>query len=385
MEFLIQRDNLYAIMQAASQIVESSSDENAPIAGHVLLERQDDNLVLWATGLQMELRQIVPCNFSTDAPVRMTVSAQRLTSICQYLPDGSEMRFLPGDEKSETPETLFRVTSGATQYRVASLDPQDYALLERQEGSVQLQLDWTDLHFLFSKASVCMGKTDHRHYLCAMLLEFYPDRVRAVSTDTHRMAICDRQLEETPVGLDGENPQQLILSRKAVEKMQNFAPKQGPVGIEANANYVAFSDDTRRFVCRLVEGKYPNYPEVFPEVEGQASLQIDRVELQSGLARVGSILHADKGDTSRVVFDVNPRRLDISATNSLNERSESTLPAEYSGKAMTISFSMKYMKEVVDMLDSEQALLYFSAMDKGCVIKPDGAGSFRYLIMPLRV
>ena len=362
----------------------------APITGHVLLERQDDNLVLWATGLQMELRQIVPCNFSTDAPVRMTASAQRLTNICQYLPDGSEMRFLPGeetgDENKETPENLFRVTSGATQYRVASLDPQDYALLDRQEGSVHLQLDWTDLHFLFSKASICMGKTDHRHYLCAMLLEFYPDRVRAVSTDTHRMAICDRQLEETPAGLDGENPQQLILSRKAVEKMQNFAPKQGPVSIEANENYVAFSDDTRRFVCRLVEGKYPNYPEVFPDVDGQAPLQIDRVELQSGLARVGSILHVrEGGKPDRVIFNVNPRRLDLSATNSLNERSESTLPAEYSGKAMTISFSMTYMKEVVDMLDSEQALLYFSAMDKGSVIKPDGVGMFRYLIMPLRV
>ena len=64
---------------------------------------------------------------------------------------------------------------------------------------------------LIEKTQFAMAHQDVRYYLNGLLLEIRPGRVRTVTTDGHRLALCDATFEGD-TGMDI----QVILPRKAV-------------------------------------------------------------------------------------------------------------------------------------------------------------------------
>ena len=395
MEIIIDRDALYPAVQAACHVVETAADA-APISKHLLLERKNERLSFLASGQEMELRQFVPCSFSASEKPSdwvSTVSAERLNSVCQSLPHGAEMRLVFSAEadtgSKAQPEEASQgdvlITSGSSRFKLLSMDAADFPKQVAPETKVSLTLDWADLHFLFSKAGPCMAAQDFRHYLNGLQLEIFPDRVRAVASDSHRLAVCERVLEESQAAIEGENPLRLILPRKAVEKLQKFAPKQGAVQIGASESYLSFSDEERHFICRLLEGKYPDYDSVLPVPDGQNLMLADRVELLSAITRAGSVLFAEKEHRS-LRLSLAAGKLQMSASNRNQETSNVELPVDYQGDEMEVAFRDEYLKQLVDLVDTERTSLFFPSPEKGCLIRPEeGENPCRYLLMPLRI
>lgn len=393
MELLIDRDTFLPAIQAAVQVVDSGK-ASAPISEHVLIERKEDKLVLLVVGLDMELRQTIPGNFSVAKvkDLRTTASASRLASICQSLPPGAELRIVFSDPTetdkkgvptSETNQGI-HINSGLGRFRVLNLPPEDFPEVPKEKSTFEFCIDWADVQFLFSKTSVCMAAQDFRHYLNGMLLEIYPDRIRAVASDSHRLAVCERLIE---AGLPNQNkePLKVILPRRGVEKLQKFAPKHGAVTVAGSASYIAFSDEQRHFTCRLLEGQYPDYNSALPPPDEKNLLLIERSELQVALTQAGSVLLAEK-EHRNIRLNLSKGRLHISANNRDDETSNIELPVDYQGEDMLVAFKEEYLKQLLDLIDSDRASLLFSSPETGCLIRPEeGEHLCRYLLMPLRL
>jgi DNA polymerase-3 subunit beta len=121
-------------------------------------------------------------------------------------------------------------------------------------------------------------------------------------------------------------------------------------------------------ICRLIEGRYPNYEAVIPK-ENPFKLTISRTDLMNSIRRVS--IFSSKS-TNQVKLNLMGSELQISAedldfSNSANER----MACQYDGEDMEIAFNAKFISEMLQNLDTELIHLEMSAPSRAGILLPD--------------
>ena len=121
-------------------------------------------------------------------------------------------------------------------------------------------------------------------------------------------------------------------------------------------------------VCRLIDGKYPNYEAVIPN-ENPNRLVVDRASLLNSIKRVS--IFSNK-TTYQVRLKISGNELAISAedidmSNEANER----LTCSYEGEDMEIGFNSRFMIEMLNNISSDNAVIEMSAPNRAGIIFPE--------------
>lgn len=108
--------------------------------------------------------------------------------------------------------------SGNSRFVLGTLPAEDYPLLntENTQGT-QVSVTQRELKRLFEKTAFAMAVQDVRFYLTGNLLEIDENQLRAVTTDGHRLALC-----ETAASSTATQAIQAIVPRKAVAELQRL-------------------------------------------------------------------------------------------------------------------------------------------------------------------
>lgn len=116
-----------------------------------------------------------------------------------------------------------------------------------------------------------MAVQDVRFYLTGTLLEIDANQLRAVTTDGHRLALCETAAQSTAT-----QPIQAIVPRKAVAELQRLLSVEDEqlslligrellnVTIRMASRDKEQADITVRFTTKLIDGKFPDYRRVIP-------------------------------------------------------------------------------------------------------------------------
>ena len=137
-----------------------------------------------------------------------------------------------------------------------------------------------------------------------------------------------------------------------------------------------------RLSSRLVEGRFPNYQQLLPE-SFEHELRVSTGELIEVVRRIS--LLAQKNAPLRLRFS--DGTLDVSAqTPDIGEASES-LPVPFKGEALEIGFNPEFLREGLESAEADEVTLkLISPLRPGLIeAADDGAGSFLYLVMPIRL
>ena len=156
------------------------------------------------------------------------------------------------------------------------------------------------------------------------------------------------------------------------------------ISIEYNESNVHFKFDDFNLVCRLIDGKYPNYDAVIPKTNPNR-MTVERITLLNSLKRVS--IFANKS-TNQVKFKIAGSELAISAedldfSNEANER----LTCSYDGTDIEIGFNSRFIIEMLSNLESENIHLEMSDPSRAGIILPaenDNEGEdILMLVMPV--
>jgi DNA polymerase-3 subunit beta len=221
-----------------------------------------------------------------------------------------------------------------------------------------------------------MAAQDIRYYLNGMLLVCDGDRVRAVATDGHRLAMCETTREGT------SGPVEVIVPRKTVLELTRLLPDDDEaVRIQMASGQVRVSFGAVEFISKLVEGKFPDYGKVVPAANPKQFL-IAREQLMQALSRV-AILTTDKFKGVRCVLASGS--LKISSTNTDQEEAQEEIEIDYAGEALDIGFNVTYLLDVLSNLKTEQLRFAFGdALGSALVTLPE-SDRFKYVVMPMRI
>ena len=137
--------------------------------------------------------------------------------------------------------------------------------------------------------------------------------------------------------------------------------------LEYNESNAVFTFNDLILVCRLIDGKYPNYEAVIPK-ENPNVLTIDRTQLLSSIKRVS--IFSNK-TTHQIKLKLAGSELslfaeDIDFANEASER----LTCNYDGDDLEIGFNSRFLMEMLNNLDSDEIKLSMSEPSRAGILTP---------------
>jgi len=367
MEIELLREEILPFLQIVIGVVERR--QTIPILGNVRIEVETDNTVnLITTDLEVEMSAHLTTGGKQTGTA--TVSARKLLDICRALPEGASIRL-------SQDEGRIRLSSGRSRFVLVSLPVDEFPMVGDLALGIRFSVECNVLTDLLKHSAFAMAQQDVRYYLTGLLLEISPQRLRAVATDGHRLALCDAG--EAP-GVEEEKS--AILPRKAVMELERLLGQTDKsVIVTLTSTHARFDFGLQILTTKLIDGQFPDYNRVIPQSSNKC-LSVDRGLLREALTRV-AILANEKFRGIRL--EVSTEGFKLVAHNPENEEAEESIPAHYDGEHLTIAFNATYLQDALAALDGETVEFRFTDSNSSVLLGVPNTTRYRYVIMPMRL
>src|SRR5690606_23597129 len=156
--------------------------------------------------------------------------------------------------------STIEISSSFVKYTLAYLAGDEFTKAELLEDTSKTIIQAEVLATAISKTIFAAGNDDLRMGMSGVYFQFSPTGVIFVATDEHKLVKYSR----TDVTADKEA--NFIMPKKPLNILKSILiTADTEVNIEYNDSNAMFSFDNYTLICRLIDGKYPNYEAVIPK------------------------------------------------------------------------------------------------------------------------
>jgi DNA polymerase III subunit beta len=366
MKFQIQREDLLIPLQKIIGAVEKK--QTMPALSNVLVKADEQSLVLTATDLEIEL--VTSLQMIVDEPGETTLPARKLLDICKALPDEAAINISVKSDKAS-------IHSGRSRFSLATLPASDFPALDSINSVAGFDIPHQVLKELIDNTAFAMAQQDVRYYLNGLLLEVSNDRLRAVATDGHRLACCEKE-----TSCDLTETKQVILPRKGVHELVRLLnDSEESIHLTLGTNHLRADIGEYRFTSKLIDGRFPDYNRVIPD-DGHNVMTADREILRQALVRA-SILSNEKYRGIRMILEDNLLRLQTQ--NPDQEEADVEVEVDYKGDPLEIGFNVNYMLDVLNVSGLDRVQTTLRDSNSSCLLTFPDQTNCKYVIMPMRL
>lgn len=367
MKIELLREELLRPLQGVVGVVERR--QTLPILGNVRIDAEDGGAIrLTTTDLEVEMTADIASGAREAGAT--TVPARKLLDICRALPEASTLTL-------NEHQGRLRLQAGNSRFTLGTLASEEFPLVGEIQDGLRFTVPRESLSDLLKRTAFAMAQQDVRHYLTGLLLEVGAKRMRAVSTDGHRLALCDA---EKPPKVAGE--QSVIVPRKAIMELERLLGQaEEMVEVTLSARYARFALGVLCMTTKLIDGQFPDYNRVIPSASPH-KLLADREPLREALARV-AILANEKFRGVRLEAD--GKGLKLTSNNPESEEAEETVAARYTGERLVTAFNAGYIQEALSALEGEVVEIGFTDANSSALIREPDADRYLYVVMPMRL
>ncbi len=382
MRLKIAKESLLNVLSHVVGAVERRHTLN--ILSNVKIQVTNELLTITGSDLEVELVASMPLTEGACLQVgETTVPARKLVDICKSLPTAALIDF----QITEDQRCILK--SGNSRFVLGTLPAEDYPLLatENVQGT-EVSVTQRELKRLFEKTAFAMAVQDVRFYLTGTLLEIDQTQLRAVTTDGHRLALC-----ETAATSTATQAVQAIVPRKAVGELQRLLSVEDEqlsllIGRELLNVTITIAnrdkeqgDITVRFTTKLIDGKFPDYRRVIPR-GGDKIVMIAHDVFKQSLQRV-AILSNEK--LRGVFLNFNADSLQLRANNPEQDEAIEDLAIQYADASLEMSFNAQYLIEVLSVLDGDDVSITMTEANQSVLVQDPTQQDQTYVVMPMRV
>lgn len=262
---------------------------------------------------------------------------------------------------------ILEIVSEQGEYEIAYDDAKDFPTTHKEVEQALYNtgnmIDSNELQKVISKTLFATGNDELRPIMNGI----YFDNGKIVATDAHKLIKVLTTINAN-----------FILPKKSAQLLKSLLPKDEDVVLQYNDTNALFSFDNTTLICRLVDGKYPNYEVVIPK-ENPNKLSIERELFISVLKRLQVFSNKT---TNQVRLDLNQYETLISSEDiDFNNKAKETLDAVYSGEDMSIGVNSKFLIEMLSNINSEEITLDMSTPNRAILV--NGELDVVGLVMPV--
>jgi DNA polymerase-3 subunit beta len=366
MKAVCHREGLLSACQVASVAV--SGRDIKPILRNVKVIADGDRCTLMATDLELGIRLEV-LGVKVEEAGEAVLPAARTTAILREATD---------EELSvEATPTACLVKGQFNEFEMPSEDPSHFPDVPAFAEEKYHELTAGPLREMIRRTAFAAAKENARYSMTGVLWELENGQARLVATDGRRLAVATGPA--TDHGGHTTKGQQPVVPSKAMDLLErNLSDDEEIVRVALRPNEVLFKTERAMIYSRLVEGRYPNYREVFPKK------QTTKVPITVGpfLTAVRQSAIMTDEETKRVVFTFAKKKLTLQARGAEAGRSKVEMPIEYEGKGVEISFNPAFLVDMLRVLPADVNLT-LELIDGNNVAVFRTGDEYAYLVMPL--
>ena len=364
MKFSVNRELLLKPLQQVAGVVERR--QTLPVLSNLLLQVSGNQLSMTGTDLEVEL--IGRLEVVTPEDGEITVPARKLVDICREIPEKADIEF-------SLNENRLQIRSGRFRSTLSTLPAVDFPSVDQSSPEMTAELESKSFKKLLDQTAFAMAQQDVRYYLNGMLWEVAGNKLRAVATDGHRMALCDVECEA-----DVEENLTAILPRKGIMELSRLLGED-EIDISLGSNHMRVSSADFCFTSKLVDGAYPDYERVLPK-GGEKLVVADKQELRQALSRT-AILSNEKFRGIRV--SISSGQLQLSANNPEQEEAEETVSVDYQGDSLEVGFNVSYLQDVLGVIGNDKVRLTLHDANSSAVLEDPEREDAVYVVMPMKL
>ncbi len=377
MKLQVSKDEMQEKLANIQNIIEKKN--TMPILSHFLLSAGKKGSYIIATDIETAIKE--PLDIAVEKEGKLCIPARKLFEIVRET-DG-DLSFEAIDESSSG--GWLRVKSGASEFKLACLPPDDFPAWPALGDVEELTVDASSLLEMIEKTIYAAGESDTRYTLNGLLFHTKSGdkALTVVGTDGHRLAFITQDMEG-----EGKEEKRIIIPRKGVSELRRFLPADKDTGeerktvkISVGEKHLLFSIDTIEFLTRLIEGSYPNYENVIPQAN-EKHIVIEKDPFVRVLRRV-SVMSRERA--SAVRFDLDNDLLTVfSSSPDLGEAKEEVV-IDYKGEKISLGFNARYLLDILGAMTSEKVVLELQDPLSPVLVREDGNEKYKSVIMPMRI
>lgn len=372
MKLSIERSVLLKAVSQAQSVVERRN--TIPILANVLIEAEDEHVHFRATDLDIEVMDRAVAQVERAGST--TVSAVTLHEIVRKLPDGALVT-LTDDGASGR----ITVEAGRSNFSLATLPKEDFPVMASSEYAANFTAPAPVLRRLFDKSKFAISTEETRYYLNGVYMHVSDadggQVLRCVATDGHRLARIDAGLPEGAKDMPG-----VIVPRKTVAELRKVLEDDDmQIAVSVSETKVRFATPDITMTSKVIDGTFPDYTRVIPQGNTR-KLEVDASEFASAVDRVSTV----SSERSRAVkLSLDEDRLILSVNSPDSGAAEEELAVAYGDEHLEIGFNAKYLLEIANQVDRENAVFMFNSSGDPTLMREGNDASAVYVVMPMRV
>ncbi len=343
--------------------------QSLTILSNILLKLVDNQLLLTATDLEIEITCRVPC-ISQNQSGTITIPVKKMTDIIRSLDDDAQ------------PTIAFRegvvcIREGRSQFRLATLPADDYPSRNDEVNEVEFSINRATLIHMLQSTHFAMSQQDVRAYLNGLLVEIDTQSLTLVATDGHRMAIYRQP------GQLASRHHRLLLPKKGVQEILRLLNniEDETISISAGSNHFKLVTAQYTFSSKLIEARFPPYLRAIPTGQDK-QLIIDRDLLKRALSRI-IILANEK--SRAVLLHMQADQLTLIANNQEQEEAIESVPAQTQGDELSIGINASYLLDVLNHLQEGPVRISLTNTDTSILVESVNDENYQYIIMPMKI
>jgi DNA polymerase-3 subunit beta len=370
MKFIISSTLLLKNLQSILGVI--NSNNTLPILDDFLFELQDDQLTITSSDLETTMRATVKTDMS-EGPGSVAIPAKILVDTLKTFPD------IPVAFSIDETSLMIEISAGEGKYKLSGHKSEEYPRTPLLEDITAITLNSGLMSYAVNKTLFATGNDELRLVLSGIFCELTPDDVTFVATDAHKLVRYRR------MDVRSAESTSFILPKKPMNLLKNtLAGLDVPVTIEYNKTNAFFAFSNIHLICRLIDGKYPNYDAVIPK-ENPNKMIIDRHALLTTIRRVSIFANQS---THQIRFRISGQELVLSAEDiDFSNEAKERLTCSYEGEDLEIGFNSKFLVEMLSNIDTDEVKLEMSAPNRAGILLPVNQGNkdedILMLVMPV--
>ncbi|WP_297765292.1 DNA polymerase III subunit beta, partial [uncultured Muriicola sp.] len=363
MKFIVSSTYLLKQLQVLGGVINSSN--TLPILDNFLFELKKRQLTVSASDLETTMSAVLEVESDNEGTI--AVPARLLLDTLKTFPE-QPLTFIVEDNHT------VEISSNYGKYALAYADGAEFPKAVELAKPSSTTIMGDILATAINKTIFAAGNDDLRPVMSGVFFQFSSEHLTFVATDAHKLVKYRRN------DVKASEVAEFIMPKKPLNLLKGIlSGSEEEVKVEYNDSNAKFSFENTELICRLIDGKYPNYEAVIPK-ENPNKLTISRNHFLSSVRRVSIFSNRT---THQIRLRIAGAELNISAEDiDYSNKAEERLTCAYQGDDMQIGFNSRFLVEMLGNLSSEEVSLELSLPNRAGILTPiDGLDEGEHVTM----
>lgn len=365
MRFTVSSTALGSRLLTLGKVINSKN--SLPILGDFLFEVNDGRLQLTASDSEVTMKTTIELN-ENDGNGRFCIGNHDLQEAVKGISE--QPITFDVDQQANIAKISYQNGMFSLPVENAEEYPQTQSIAE-QATTINIPTDVMADNI--NRTLFATAQDELRPVMNGIYFDLTPEYLAIVASDGHKL------VRNKVLTIKSETPAAFILPKKPANLLKGVLGKQGGDVVirfdDRNAEIV-FEDGV--MMCRLIEGRYPNYNSVIPQ-SNPNQLTVDRQGLLSALRRVQPF----SNDSSNLIrFHVENGTLQLDAEDyDFSKTATEKMSCDYNGMPMSIGFKGSSFIEILSNFDCPEVVVQLADPSRAGLVLPSEQPSGQDVLM----